>query len=231
MNKCSYMKRRVDYHPSVLIAQSEMGGEFLFSIYDDTYPRAAYRGAANLIGGNPTRDNSPLETLSREIGEEFNFEEALKVHKICTSSEEIDTLRDSLIYKVKPFADFYIRVLKEIPRASKPYSAIYSAYNTTISQKIFEMTRQNLKQGRKMVGEGLLGILGINDLKSGRITAHGTPFILGAYLNLELPHFCDMISENIGTPREKYKDYEDDFEYGRTATRVEEQFSSEQNNK
>ncbi len=178
------MKKPVDAHPSVLIAESEKKNEFLFSMYDNTYPRIAYRGALNLIGGNPTKDFSPLETLVREVNEEFDPEEVKNPGngKIFAPFEDINLINNSLLLKAEPFADFYIRVLKEIPGASKPYSAIFSAYITKIPQEVFEMARQHIKDGKKIVTEGLLGISNIECLKKGRITAHGTPFVLGTYL-------------------------------------------------
>src|SRR3989344_7614370 len=67
------VKIRLDAHPSVIIAHCHESGKFLFSVYDQSYPKTAYRGSANNIGGNPeAEDIYPENILIREVCEEFN---------------------------------------------------------------------------------------------------------------------------------------------------------------
>ena len=68
-------KYKVRDHSSVVILPSQNGNEFVFNVYDATYPRVEFRGAVNLVGGNldPT-DSSPRQLLERKLNEEFRID-------------------------------------------------------------------------------------------------------------------------------------------------------------
>ena len=67
---------RVNHHSSAVIIESEIGNEFLFSVYDNTYPTKCFRGAINLIGGNYEKEgSSPFFTLIRELRQELSSDQ------------------------------------------------------------------------------------------------------------------------------------------------------------
>lgn len=212
----------LDAHPSVVVAHCEDLGQFLFSVYDTGYPRKAYRLSANNIGGNPEPYNiSPEQVLIHEIAEEFdpNHDKEKKfVGEVNWASEEdIRFIRNGLLGKIEPLEDFRVIQNKEIDGGNAPYKAIFSVFYTSISGEVIECAEKNIRDGRNVPTEGLIGVYTLDELaKSSRgefSTAHITAHILNWKYGSSIPHPKQLSADPIGLPRKSFKDYTTDFEY------------------
>jgi len=213
-------KERLDCHPSVVVVRGL--DEFLFSIYDEGYPRKAYRLSANNIGGNPeSYDVSPERTLIKEIAEEFDPnhpEEKPHVGKVNWASEEdIRFVRNGLLGNVVPLQDFFVSQKEPIEGGNKPYTGIYSAFYAEVPFFIIENVLRNIKNEKNIPTEGISGVFRLEDLeKSPRgefSTAHITAHILNWKYGSKILHPKQLIAEPIGLPRKSYNAYLSDFEY------------------
>ena len=95
-------KITLDSHPSVVVSYFRDAGKLLMSIYDDTYPRVAYRLSANNIGGNPEPgDLCPEGVLLKEISEEFDpnhpLEKRFFKDVVWASDEDIRSIRNGCL--------------------------------------------------------------------------------------------------------------------------------------
>ncbi|MEK6882755.1 MAG: NUDIX domain-containing protein [Nanoarchaeota archaeon] len=222
------MKRKVDYHPSVIIVQSDKTGKLLLSGYDQGYPQELFRGSTNLIGGNPSpEEESPLQVLQREIFEEIQLSDEtlppyLKGRVTWANKEDINTLSESILIGIQSFADFYISAEHIRKGTAIPYSAIYSAFYSEIPEDVMEMTHENLRLGKQMVTEGTLGVYKLENLANrGEYgNAHGTPMILESRFGLYIPRPKSSVAEQIGIPRESFQDYFKEFDYQSTWLKV-----------
>ena len=161
--------KSVHHHASVVIIESEEKPEFLFSLYDNTYPKVLYRGRVNLIGGNNNiEDNSPYDLLVRELKEEFRAsqeEEADdslieilgKSHekqkaKKFASQKDISFIKEGIIRTLKPFQDFHVKIssLEGFPS----FTAIYSVFLSKLSTAVFACAKENIKKGNNITCEG-----------------------------------------------------------------------------
>lgn len=94
------------------------------------------------------------------------------------------------------------------------YSINISVYRVVLPKILFELVRGNLKSGKNFRNEGLSEIVSIDSLRNGdKLCAWGTGAILGEYLGTELPNSDWVESKVIGTPRESFKEYLDEFSY------------------
>lgn len=215
-------KQRLDAHPSVVIAYSPKVEKLLMSVYDEGYPRKAYRLSANNIGGNPEPyDISPENTLIKEIAEEFNpnhQEEKQHVGRVLWANEEdIRSVRNNLVAKLMPLQDF-LAVQKEIiDGGNKPYVAIYSAFYTEIPEQVINSIDIGLKNNQNFVTEGLIGVFSLNELEDNPrgefSTAHLTAHILNWKFGSKILHPIQLTAEPLGMPRKSYESYLSDFEY------------------
>jgi len=194
--------RKIDHHVGCVIIQSNSGEDFLFSMYDHTYPTICCRYKINFVGGNWEKgDYSPKEILLREIREEF-----------LSCEEDVITIRDSIINNLIPYKDYFV----EVPEIGQnlQHNALQSIFLSKIPQVVFENTRKNIKEGRNIINEGLMKICNIDELKSGEVqAAWATGGILGDYLGMTFPVMGGIRTTSLGTPRESMKDYNKDFEY------------------
>lgn len=213
-------KIKLDAHPSVVVVRSL--DEFLFSIYDEGYPKKAYRLSANNIGGNPEPyDVSPENVLIKEIAEEFDPNhpvEKMYVGKVdWVSDKDIRFIRGGLLENIVPLQDFLVIQKDVIEGANKPYQAIYSAFYTEVSPLVIENVKENIKMGKNIPTEGLIGVYTLKQLEEhskGEFgTAHITAQILNWKFGSKIPHPKQIIVEPIGLPRKTFKDYIIDFEY------------------
>lgn len=218
-------KKQVDYHPSVLIAQVDTTGELLMSGYDGGYPTEVYRGAANLIGGNPSEgDRSPLEVLRRELAEELDPKSAQdpKPNVQWASEADIALIRDSLLNGMVGFADFYVLAAHLKGDQRIPYNAIFSAFFSLVSQEVIECARDNISTGKRIVSEGTLGVYTLDELASRgeHGCAHGTPMILEERFRVKIPRPQGFSAERLRTPiRDSFEEYHAEFDYKPTWVR------------
>ncbi len=212
----------LDAHPSVVVAHCEDLGKLLFSVYDESYPKKAYRLSANNIGGNPEPYNtSPEQVLIHEITEEFDPnhpEEKKFVGKVdWASKEDIRFIRNGLLGKIDPLFDFFVMQEGEILGGNNPYSAVYSAFHAPISGEIIECVEKNLRDKKNIPTEGLVGIYTLDELtnssKGEFSTAHITAHILNWLLDSKIPHPRQLSANPLGMPRRSFKDYTPDFIY------------------
>jgi len=179
------MKTKVHHHSSMAIIESDKTRDFLFDIYDNTFPIVANRGKAHFIGGNHNlEDDSPFSIFDREIREEFSgYEHSEKEDntllevigamskekeiKNFASKEFIHSIRDSIIGRAEPFQDFLITVPSIESRPAS--SGIHSIYRSLIPQEIFDKIEEELSIGRSIKCEGLSGIASKYDILSGNV--------------------------------------------------------------
>jgi len=216
------MKTILDAHPSVMIAYSPELQKFLFSVYDDSYPRKIYRNSANLIGGNPRPDDKgPENTLLREITDEINPNHELKKKFIIgevawAPEQEIQFIRNSLI-QFTPFQDFLANQEEKIEGGNKPYKAIYSVFYSEIPKEAIEIAEKNLAAKKEIASEGNLGVFSLEQLTTSSrgefSTAHITAHILNWKYSSHIPQTKLIHAEAIGFPRKNYKDYLQNFDY------------------
>ena len=223
------MVQVVHHHTSVVIIESQVKKEFLFSVYDNTYPKVLYRGRANLIGGNASaKDSSPYGVLVRELKEEFTIlqEEAIddnlidilgknpgpqRVKKFA-SRRDISLIKKGIIKNLSPFQDF----LAKIPslEGSPAFLAIYSVFLSRLPYNIFKCAKENIEKGKGVKCEGYTVIASLDDLKSGKVlTAWGTSPIIGCYAKTTIPNPEGINAIPLGVPRKLFSDYSMEFEY------------------
>jgi hypothetical protein len=232
------MKETLDCHPSVVVAHSPETQSFLFSVYDETYPKKAYRGAANNIGGNPepfdfatdplTRVScgSPSALLIREIYEELdpyaqgpNNDNPNRLGQKVNwaSPKDIVAIRDSLVKGLQPMQDFMVRQPKAIPGAKAPYQGIYAVFYTELSGGVIEKAERAVRDKKVLITEGLTGVFTLEELANSErgefAAAHITAHILNWKFGSTIPHPNGISAEPMGQPRERYSDYFADFNY------------------
>lgn len=215
-------KIKVDAHPSVTIAFCAESGKLLLSVYDQGYPRAAYRGSANNIGGNPEgEDRSPEAVLVKEIKEEFDpehSEEKQYVGKVLWAPKgDIEAIRNSLLSREVPLQDFLVKQEGIIEGGNKPYTAIYSAFLSPITPEAIEIAERNIRDGKNIPTEGLVGVFTLDQLINNErgefSTAHATAPSLNWYFQSKIPFPSQLHVEPIGPPRPSFSSYLQDFEY------------------
>lgn len=215
-------KKLLDAHPSVLVAYSPEAKKFLMGVYDQTYPKIAYRGSANNLGGNPEEsDSSPEQVLLKEIFEEFNpahLNEKKHLGKVeWALDSDIRLVRNSLLGNIEPYQDFLV-IAGEIPGGQKPYTAIYSAFYNEISGRAIEIAEKNIRENRHLTTEGVVGVFTLEDLcssdKKEFSTAHAAaPIINYKFNGANIPYPSALTAEPIGQTKKFFKDYLTDFEY------------------
>ena len=216
------MKTKLDAHPSVVVVHNLETHKFLFSVYDNGYPKKAYRLSANLIGGNPeSHDTSPETTLIREICEEIDpnhLEEKKFVGKVkWANNETIRRVRNGIFADFIPFQDFLVTQDGVIEGGNKPYTAIYSAFYSGIDSNALVHIENAITRDLTMTTEGSLRVCTLEDLaKSERgefSTAHATAPILKHMFDYKIPFPKQIHAEAIGLPKKSFRDYLVDFEY------------------
>lgn len=221
-------KIKLDAHASVVVAHCIESGKLVFNVYDDGYPVTAYRGSANNIGGNPEAgDKDPENVLIREACEEFDpnhAEEKQHVGKVVWASEQdIRIIRNGLLARLEPMQDFLATQQGIIEGGNKPYTAIYSAFYTAVSPEVIELVEKNIRDGRNIPTEGLVGVFTLEQLanhKRGEFsTAHLTAQILNWKFQTGIPSPKQLVSEPIGLPRRAFSYYLPDFEYSNEGLR------------
>ena len=236
------MIHEIHHHCGVGIIESEKTQEFLFQVYDNTFPTVIYRGRINLIGGNHNpNDLSPKYLFEREIKEEFSITEKEegwdstltdvvgegsgpeKITKFASQSD-MASIKDAVL-QCQPFKDFVLN----IPSIqNKPiYDVIYSVFSSTIPQDVFELARKNILEEKSIKNEGLATIKTIEEIVAGNpLPVAGTGIALEHYLahkygfHVKIPNPEGINSMVIGMPRASFKDYLNEFHYSKAVKSI-----------
>ncbi|MDP3881865.1 MAG: hypothetical protein Q8Q31_03225 [Nanoarchaeota archaeon] len=215
----------LNHHASTVLVKCDNTGEFLFGKYDPGYPgkNRHWIGRVKVLGGNyfagKDSDVSPLETVRREIGEEFSGKKAaegemaaLQQHNFAKPSD-IRRVREALL-DMEPFQDYLLH--HPGPEDKPQIYVIQSVYRVNVPRKVMELVKENLSQGRSITNEGLLAVHTLQDIQQGRPMAQGiTGLVMGHAEGISVPHcFQDAFTfAPIGKPRNAYLMYTDNFEY------------------
>ena len=223
-------KYEIIENSSMIIVQrgSSKEGPFLCSEYDSTYPRPAYRGRVNLLGGAQEfeiiktpggkrlrvslKDINPAGTMRREIAEEVKN---VGNKKGFTRNSTISGLRKEMQRNLKDYAD-YFAVTPVPPRTDGSgrfdYVSIDSAFVSEINPELFDEIQYVIKRGKRIVSEGNLAVVSLDELMSGkRLFAWDSGIILGDYIGTSLPNPEGVIALKMRTPlRELYSQYRKD---------------------
>ena|SRR3989344_1797271 len=213
------MVREVHHHVGVGIIESEETKEFLFGVYDDTFPKIIYQGRINFIGGNhDPGDSSPLNLFQREINEEFKAEvteqkgidknlvelvgEGIGARTIrnFAPEEDIEVIRESILTSSKPFKDYFITV--PAINGKLEYNVVYSVFLSKIPQESFEIARKNLYKGKSIKCGGLARISSAEEISKGVIlNKEGTPeFMLKKNVLLAAAGTPVIMQDYLGIP-------------------------------
>jgi len=225
------MPIKISRHCSAVIVKSSDNNLFLFSQYDHTYPFKDFRGYINLIGGGRDikKDNSPRETLEREINEEFSniidentdnflyslvgeYHNSAKI-KQFSKTKEIFFIRDSILEEISPYKDFLIKI-PPMGKLKTPFFVIHSVFVSTISPDIFQEVYKNNNRKRRVVNEGLIKIINKKDLINGKFkTIFGVSYIMADFLEKKVPLSIEIFTVPIGLTKNSFKEYEKNFIY------------------
>ena len=205
------MRKELDHHVGVGIIKSEKTQELLLGVYDDTYPDTNWRGRAKLIGGNHEKDDiSPRHIFYREVNEEFSHIKD-KESEFATE-EDIKLIRETILLNALPYRDFLVKMPQRIGK--QEHQVIYSVFNSFLTDKILTLIRKNIELEKRIINEGLLRIVSVDELAKGNLlVAAATGLILGEYFNARIPNPDNATAENIGLPRNSFNDYAKEFSY------------------
>jgi len=218
-------KTILNHHSSNVVAFCENTGEYLLGQFDPSYPgrNQHWKGRGKLLGGNyffgKDTDKSPLETLTREIKEEFSGLKAA-AEEMSASQEhtfapvaEIEFVRLALL-KNTPFQDYFLNY-----RDAKDNSVVYvilSAFMVSISKEVVDCVKNNLSKGKSLTNEGFLAVKNITELIAGDPLTQGiTGLVISQREGVFIPHCLkDLFTfAPVGKPRDSYESYSDVFQY------------------
>ena len=228
------MKKKPINHCAVCVL-IESGGakEFLFNIYDNTFPIKIWQNKINLIGGGKlAQDDSPYFAVKREVNEEFSstknveldtaYKETLKsgsydlpqIGKMASEKDIID-VKSQILKNLGPYQDFIITLPTTDDNLKMKFrDIIFSIFYSKLSKDTFDIIKKNLKDGRSLVNDSFLRIANLEEITSGKIlTAWSTGKVLEDYLHQSLPDPIGIQSEKIGKPRNLYKEYLNNFDF------------------
>jgi hypothetical protein len=223
-------KHQVMENSSITIIQrgGSKQGPFMFSQYDLNYPRPAYRGRINLMGGaqkfeiveTPEGkklkigliDYNPYNTIKREIDEEVRNprnEKGFARHSLMCD------LRKEMHRTLTPLADYFS--VTHVPARADgsgvfDYVSIDTAWLSEIKPELFDEVKNAVKRGRRIVCEGNLVIVNVDELvRANPLFAWDSGIIMGDYLGIQLPNPDNSIAVKLPNTdmRELYGYYRD----------------------
>jgi len=216
-------KEKIDAHASVLITYSLEAEKLFLSQYNAGYPKAIFRGSANLIGGNVSpNDYSPEDVLIRELSEEFNPNHGIEKKFVgevdWASDSDIRLIRTSL-FGFQPLQDFKIiqpRIGKDGEQDN--YDHVFnSVFYAEIPGKTIETIERNIRDGKNITTEGNIGLFTLEELAKSEkgiySTAWATAPILNYKFGSDIPHSKNFIIEARGIPMRNFKEYFNAFDY------------------
>mmetsp|Transcript_8671 Transcript_8671/g.13366 ORF Transcript_8671/g.13366 Transcript_8671/m.13366 type:complete len:230 (+) Transcript_8671:125-814(+) len=139
------------------------------------YPIKPFQNSVCLFGGNAeTTDKQPMETLTRELGEELPFD---LVQSILHSSN------------LKFFGASYNMQKAEILGKTEPYSFLCACYEARITADLLENALQ-----KQAINEGSYALLTKEQLLEEEKYAWGYDFVMSEYFGKPVKNFCDGVT-------------------------------------
>jgi hypothetical protein len=172
----------------IIVGADDTSERFLMARYSDTYPKPAYRGRVNLMGGGQhPMDAHPIKTLRREFKEEFDPDRA--IDNSWAPSHFIRKLRDCILTGAAPYGDF-LSIVPSFPHGLKRKAiTIDHTYSVYLPTTLFDAAQEHISRGNKIVCEGELEVVTAEQLKSGNpLTAWSTGHIMTHHLGKEIPN-------------------------------------------
>ena len=207
-------KHKVHHPSSVVIVTS---GEMIFhAIYDETFPREAWRLHANFIGGNykAGKDYSPRGLLEREVSEEISLPPANQ--DLFAPESVILRARKNILLQAHSYGDFLITDpnIGQKLVDGKVSDNVVSVYHSEIPEDLMQTIQETLSSRKRMGSEGYLAVNPIDSLVTGKVPmAWSSPAMLSYFLRKEVanPHGAKAVF--LGRTRETFIDYLPDFDY------------------
>jgi len=112
----------LDNHASVVIMRSR-NGAYLFQLKTPGYPVKPFVGTLCIIGGNAVDEKTPLETLERELYDEFDDKGIAR--------EVFESARES-----KPVGDFLLTCSTKALARPRPYLFVGSVFYATLDKEV-----------------------------------------------------------------------------------------------
>jgi hypothetical protein len=220
--------RKIHHHSSAVIVSFRDSERFLFSMYDKTYPSPEQRGKLNILGGNfHPGDESPLETLTRELEEEFISGQRGEMDPLVRAfsgkgggssgrdislyADKSKEIKNAILASIVPYQDFVI-ALPTIKREMA--DVLHSIFLANPSQQCQEVVEESIRKGHELRSEGHTGLASADEIKKGKVLmAYGAGAIMGYFLRRPVPHLPGIKLRAIGLPRDSYNSYSPDFRY------------------
>lgn len=216
------MVHKINENSSMLILEGEKdSGNLLIAQYDYGFPRPAYRGRINLIGGAEEKgDVSPYDTMVREVIEEINIDPPKREE--FASEKLISELRRQTIANLVHFKDFLSNTLvppKQGQTKGATYLSIDSVFYSQVGQGLFEDTKEQIQRRKRILTEGNLVAVTLSEIEKGNpLTAWTTGEILEDYFRVEILNPDRVVSVPLKFnsrgewPHERYREF---FEYSK----------------
>ncbi len=210
------VKERIQvHHPSSVVIVTS-GDKICHAVYDEGFPRVAWRNHANFIGGNfePGKDYSPRGLLEREVSEELSMPSTGQ-DKFAPEAD-ILRARRAILLQAHSYGDFFITdpyIGQELVNG-KVADNVVCFYHSEIPEDLMQHIEEALSSGKRMTSEGYLGVNPIDFLVNGKVPmAWSSPAMLSHFLRKEVANPHGAKAAFLGKTRETFADYLDDFEY------------------
>ena len=207
-------KYKVHHPSSVVIVTS--GDKIFHSVYDETFPREAWRLHANFIGGNYEfgKDYSPRGLLEREVSEEISLPSTKQ--ELFAPELVILSARKTILLQAHSYGDFLITDPNVGQKLidGKVSDNVVSVYHSEIPKDLIKTIEEVLLSGKRIGPEGYFAVNPIDSLVTGKVPmAWSSPAMLSPFLRKEVanPHGAKAVF--LGRTRETYADYLSDFDY------------------
>jgi hypothetical protein len=219
-------KPLIHHHASTVLAKCDETEEFLLGQYDQGYPgkNKHWIGRVKLLGGNfffgKDLDNSPYETLAREISEEFSGKKAAEGEMAASQEHKFASLSDinyvrAALSDINPNQDYFAHQFP-IKEGEVPYYGLQSVFRAHLDKRVIECVKDNLSAGKSLTNEGFLTTKTLDELTEGSLLCQGlTGMIIGNSEGVFLP-YCQIdrfLVAPIGKPRESYSAYLDSYDF------------------
>jgi len=164
-------------------------------------------------GAQEEGDYGPMDTLVREIKEEFSL--VLGQENLFAPDDFIDDLKLEILKNYKIYGDFLSII--NTTRKGKPriYTSIDSAYKISLNKELFKDAEKYLNSGKKIINEGNLTISSLDNIVGGNpLCAWSTGEIISDMFDVPIPNpennLIIPLSKNI---KSSYADYRKDFSF------------------
>jgi hypothetical protein len=222
-------KRTLNHHASTVLAKCEATGEYILGQYDPGYPgkNKQWIGRVKLLGGNyfsgKDLEVSPLDTLCREIREEFSGARALEgemasqqnIEKFA-KQKDIDYVRWALLdIDLSQSQDYFLyHPGQGDAQGALVIQSVYRAKDVT--EDAIEIVKHYSETGKALSNEGLVVVKSLDEIREGRPFCQGiTGLVIGQTEGIHIKNSLDdlFVCAPIGLPRSSYEAYSDIFQY------------------